>query len=167
MTSLREVLLAKLGHARAVLDDLGRQGESGFSAMEWQKGYVKALQEVLDLDGLSLRRFPRRSTAIPAAIARFHPGGGPSGARGDATIVDLSMGGCGLATAIELASGDGVEISFRVPGRNVSVTVEGVARRTSRVGEVVRAGVEFVKTPDHVVAVLEAFLAFPVPVEVR
>jgi len=167
MSSLREILLAKLARSRAVLEDLGRQGESGFSAMEWQKGYVKALQEVLDLDGLSLRRFPRQSTAIPAAVARLRPGDGSSGARSDATIVDLSLGGCGLATAMELETGDGAEISFRLPGRNVSVTVGGVVRRAARVGEVVRAGVEFAGIPDQVLAALEAFLAVPVPIEAR
>jgi len=166
MTSLREVLLAKLAQTRASLEYLGRQGESAFTALEWQKGYAKALEEVLDLDGLSLRRFPRRPTAIPATIARFHRGA-PAAERGEGTIVDLSTGGCGLATALEIAAGERIEISFRLPGRNAGVSLEGVARRAARVGEVVRAGVEFVKVPDHVLVALETFLAVPVAVGAR
>ncbi|MFQ5896861.1 MAG: hypothetical protein ACE5JN_01245 [Candidatus Methylomirabilia bacterium] len=41
---------ARLAHARAILERLGRRVDSGPTAMEWQKGYVKALEEMGDLE---------------------------------------------------------------------------------------------------------------------
>lgn len=161
---LRETVLAKLVRARAVLDDLRRRGGSGLDDMEWQKGYVKALEEILDLEGLSLRRFPRRPTSIPAEIARFSPETGAPGPRSAGTITDLSMAGCGLATALALSVGETVTVSFKLPQSPTPVTLEGAVRRAQRVDEETRAGVEFKTLPERVTKEFQAFLDVPVAV---
>lgn len=147
MSSLREAVLANLSHARTVLEDLERQGKVEITAIEWQKGYVKALEETLDLEGLSLRRYPRRPTAIPAEIARILQEQGASGQRGKGTIVDLSVGGCGLATVMELSAGEVIDISFRLPASSTPVALEGWVRRAQRANGEFRAGVEFKGSP--------------------
>lgn len=159
---LRETVLAKLVRARAVLDDLRRRGGSGLDDMEWQKGYVKALEEILDLEGLSLRRFPRRPTSIPAEIARISPETGAPGPRSAGTITDLSMAGCGLATALALSVGETVTVSFKLPQSPTPVTLEGAVRRAQRVDEETRAGVEFKTLPERVTKEFQAFLDVPV-----
>ncbi|MFQ5899080.1 MAG: hypothetical protein ACE5JN_12665 [Candidatus Methylomirabilia bacterium] len=50
--SLIEAMRAKLGDERAILETLARRVDSGPTAIEWQKGYVKALQEICDLEGI-------------------------------------------------------------------------------------------------------------------
>lgn len=132
MASLREAVLAKLTRARAGLEALGRQGESALTALEWQKGYVKALEEILDLEGLSLRRSPRRPTAIPAEIARVLPNTGVPGPRGTGTILDLSLGGCSLATTLALSGGELIVLSFRLPEPSTPVMLAGWVRRAQR-----------------------------------
>lgn len=161
MSALRETVLAKLARARATLDELRRQGNPDMSSMEWQKGYVKALEEALDLDGLTLRRFPRRPTSIPAELARGLAAGAGERARG--SITDLSIGGCALATALGLSVGEAIQVSFTLPGCAAPVTVEGTVRRAQRVGEGVRAGMEFKSLPTDVSEELNAFLALPLP----
>jgi len=119
-----------------------RQGGVDVTAGEWQKGYVKALEEVLDLEGLSLRRHPRRPTSIPAEIVRILPADVPRQS-GTGTIVDLSVVGCGLATAMELSASDLIELSFRLPARGTPVSLEGCVRRAHQVNGQFRVGVEF------------------------
>ncbi|MFQ5899708.1 MAG: PilZ domain-containing protein [Candidatus Methylomirabilia bacterium] len=121
----------------------------GSTTMEWQKGYVRALEDVLDLEGLSLRRHPRADTNIPTQIARMGPKRGASG-----QIVDLSVGGCRLVTAMELSEGDIVELSFKLPERSTIVTLEGVVRRALRIDEGCRAGVEFVGLTEDIAEAL-------------
>lgn len=166
-SSLREAVLAKLVRARAVLEDLGRQGASGMDVLEWQKGYVKALEEILDLEGLSLRRYRRRPASIPAEIARISPETGAPGPRSAGTITDLSMGGCGLATALALSVGETVRVSFRLPQSPTPVTLEGAVRRAQRVGEETRAGVQFKALPERVGREFQTFLAVPEAAETR
>lgn len=157
-SSLREAVLTKLLRARATLEDLGRQGAPGMSATEWQKGYVKALEEVLDIDGLTLRRYPRRVTEIPMEIARMSADTGAPGPRSDGTITDLSMGGCRLATAMALSVGEVITVSFRLPKSATPVTLEGQVRRAQRVGEETKAGVQFKALPERVAKEFQAFL---------
>ena len=162
VTPLRRVVLDKLARARAVLEDLGRQGdESEFTAVEWQKGYVKALEEILDLEGLSLRQHPRRPTAIPTEIARILLEEGAPGQRGKGTVMDVSLGGCRLATAMELSVGEIIELSFTLLELGTPVTLEGSVRRVQRVGEELTAGVEFKRFLEGVAEAFQAFLALP------
>ena len=160
-SSLRETVLAKLVRARAVLEDLRRRGGSGMDPVEWQKGYVKALEEILDLEGLSLRRYPRRPTSIPAEIARFSPETGAPGPRSAGTITDLSMAGCGLATALALSVGETVTVSFKLPQSSTPATLEGAVRRAQRVDEETRAGVGFKALSERVAKEFQAFLDVP------
>ncbi|MFQ5896839.1 MAG: PilZ domain-containing protein [Candidatus Methylomirabilia bacterium] len=149
LTALRQAVRAKLVHARAVLENLDRQGEPGPTTLAWQKGYVRALEAVLDLEGFSLRRHPRWETDIPAQIARMGPKKGAAG-----QIVDLSVGGCRLVTAMQLSAGDVVELSFKLPERSMIATLQGVVRRALRVDEEYRVGLEFVGTPEDIAEAL-------------
>lgn len=133
--------------------------------MEWQKGYMKALEEVLDLEGLSLRRHQRRPTAVPAEIAQIFPETAGPGRRGEGTITDLSISGCALATAMTLSAGDIIQLSFKLPETGTPVTLEGLIRRAPRVGEEVRAGVEFKALAADVARALQALLDLPLPGE--
>jgi len=144
------------------LADLERQGESQSAARAWQKGYVAALEEVLDLEGISLRRHPRRATAIPAEIARTPLEKGAPEQRGEGTIMDLSLGGCRLyTTAMELTEGEIIELTFRLPGSSTFVMLHGHVRRVNKVNGALGAGVEFTKLPEDIVADLQAFLTLP------
>ncbi|MFQ5960908.1 MAG: PilZ domain-containing protein [Candidatus Methylomirabilales bacterium] len=153
LTALRAAVRAKLVHARAVLEQLRRQVESP-TAIEWQKGYVKALEDVLDLDGVSLRRHPRWETDTPVQIARMVPQQGSSG-----QLVDLSVGGCRLVTAMDLSAGDIIQLSFKPPERSMIVTLEGAVHRVLRVDDEYRAGVEFVGLPEHTAEALGVTVA--------
>jgi hypothetical protein len=156
MTSLREPILVKLKQARAVLSDLQRHDDGESTAVEWQKGYVKALEEILDLQGLSLRRFPRRHTLIEASArtekqrdAQWH----------DVTIVDLSEGGCRLATPARLSVGESIQIAFTLPGVKGELKLDGEVRNVLPVDDEFRAGVQFTNTSEDAVAILKAFCA--------
>lgn len=120
-----------------------QQGSVELTAVEWQKGYVKALEEVLDLEGISLRRYPRRHTAIPVEIERILPETGAPGPRGMGTIVDLSAGGCGLTTTMELSVSEAITLSFTLPESGMQVAVEASVRRVQRVAGEIAAEVEF------------------------
>lgn len=158
-TPLRDVLVAKLAHARAVLENLVREGESGSTALEWQKGYAKALEEVLGLEGLSQRRHPRRETAIPSEITRIPPSEGVPEQSGPATIVNLSAGGCYLSTAMEFSPGESVALTFSLPAGSTVVAVQGWVRRVDRRAEQLWAGVEFGGIPEGLVEVIQMFCA--------
>ncbi|MBI4608122.1 MAG: PilZ domain-containing protein [Candidatus Rokubacteria bacterium] len=157
MTPLREAVLAKLVRARTGLDELRRYGDPDMGAMEWQKGYIKALEEALDLEGLTLRRYPRRPTSIPVEIGRG------SGEAGKGTIMDVSAGGCALATPLALSVGELVRLVFTLPEPPTPFALEGWVRRAQRTGEEVGAGVEFAAVPAEMREALEAFLALPQP----
>ncbi|MFQ5830640.1 MAG: PilZ domain-containing protein [Candidatus Methylomirabilia bacterium] len=160
-TSLREVLVAKLAHARALLENLARQGESGSTALEWQKGYAKALEEVLGLEGFSQRSYPRRATAISAEITRIPPAEGVPEQSGEAAIMDLSAGGCHLVTAMELSPGESIALTFALPVGSAVVAVQGRVRRTERRAEQLWVGVEFGGLPEGIVEVIQAFCVPP------
>lgn len=161
VTPLRGVVLAKLAQARAALAELERDRELDSTAVQWQKGYVKALEEVLSLEGLSLRRHPRRPTAIPTEVARILPETGAPGPRAKGAIRDLSLGGCRLTPGMELSVGELIDLSFRLPKPGTPVVVEGWVRRADRIEGELSVGVEFQGVFDEIVAALEAFLALP------
>lgn len=147
VTAVRQGVLTMLSHAWETLVTMRQRGGVELTAIEWQKGYVKALEEILDLEGVSLRRYPRRPTAIPAEIARILPETGAPGPRGDGTIVDLSVAGCGLATAMELSVNETIALSFRLPESSTPVTLDGWVRRAQLLNGKFRVGVEFKSAP--------------------
>lgn len=149
VASLREAVLAKLVDARAVLEKLGPQVEAGSSARDWHRGYVKALEEVLDLQGLTLRRYPRWQTDIRTKIARMVPKKGAYG-----QIADLSVGGCRLITPMELSVGAVIGLAFRLPERSTIVTLHGLVCRTQRVDEEYMVAVEFIGLPESIAEML-------------
>lgn len=148
--TLREAVLAKLGPAKAALDVMLRQGVSEITGIEWQKGYVKALEEILDVDRVTLRRHTRHHTAISAQVV--HP------QYGAATIADISLGGCGLITALPLTMGDMVELSCTFPNQTTPVTLAGRLVRVERHGNQSWAGVEFSQLSQATLFALPAFL---------
>lgn len=156
MSAMRQALVDKLAHSQMIIEKLRQQGEVARTALEWEKGYAKALEEVLGLDGVSLRRYPRRTTVIPTEIDRVQKEGPTQKGRG--MITDLTMEGCGLATVLELSVGEIIALAFTLPGRNTPVTLEGWVRRAQRVEEVLSAGVEFKESPGDVVKEFQTFL---------
>lgn len=160
LVPVREVIVAKLARARAGLADLQQKGHVDATAIEWQRGYVAALEEMLELDGLALRRRPRRPTVIPAEIARIDSETGPASQRDKATILDLSMGGCGLNTTAELSVGENVVLSFTLPAGGLPITVKGSVRHAERLVQQLRVGVEFKALSADTAKALQAFLAF-------
>ena len=156
MTSLREPILIKLKQARGVLNDLLRHDDGESTAVEWQKGYVKALEEILDLQGLSLRQFPRRHTLIEASA---HSEKQPDGQWDDVTIVDLSEGGCRLATPVRLSIGESVQLAFTLPGLKTDLKLDGRVRNVVPVDDEFRSGVEFTNMSADGLATLKEFCA--------
>lgn len=150
---------AKLVHARAVLENWGRHVESESTPMEWHKGYAKALEEVLDLDGCSLRRYPRWEANISAEISRMvrSPFSQQKGAHGQ--IADLSVRGCRLVTPMDLSVGAVIGLSFRLPEKSTTVTLHGLICRIQRVDKGYMAAVEFIGLPEHVAGALGVTLA--------
>lgn len=167
MTSLKETLLARLAQARAVLENMKPQKEVATDVIDWQKGYVKALEEVLDdLEGVPQRRYPRRATDIPTEIVRPRLERGAPGPSGQGMIMDLSLGGCRLyTTAMELSEGEIIELTIRLPGNSTTITLQGSVRRISRYNRALGAGVEFINLSEDVAAELQALLAPPPPAE--
>ena len=161
MTSLREPILAKLKQARAVLADLLGHDDGESTAVEWQKGYVKALEEILDLQGLSLRLFPRRHTLIEASARSEKQ---TDDRWNDVTIVDLSEGGCRFATPVRLTVGESVQLAFTLPGVKGDLKLDGRIRNVQGVDDEFRAGVEFTNTSQEAQATLKEFCA-PRPTE--
>lgn len=162
MSALRQAIMEKLARARVTVDKLHQEGGGvELTALEWEKGYAKALEEVLALEGISLRRHPRRLTSIPAGIIRVGRGPGDLGERGEGTILDLSAGGCRLATRMDLSVGDRIELSLRLPGSDSGIWASGQVLRLELRPEVPHAGVEFKDLPDAVQELLKAFCAAP------
>lgn len=161
MGALRQAVLEKLARARATVDKLHGEGQGvELTAIEWEKGYIRALEEVLALEGVSLRRHPRRVTSLPAWITRTH--GGPGRPQtGQGTILDLSVGGCRLATRVELSVGDTLEISFRLPGDDKVLAPRGRVLRLELLTDTPSAGVEFQELPAEIQEVLRVFCAAP------
>lgn len=148
LPSPREVALAKLARARAALRGLREREE-----IEWQRGYIKALEEMLEVEGLSWRRSRRVATSISVEIARLS-----AAEWSDGTIAELSAGGCRLTTALAaLTGGELLELSFRLPGLATPITLRASVLRSAALGE--RSAVALVFT-DPAVAVAEALAAF-------
>lgn len=161
MTPLREAVLAKLRRGRHVLEELLRGEDWESDAIEWQKGYLKALEEVLELEGLSLRRAPRRTTFIPAGVVCLD--GDRGGERGVGNILDLSAGGCRLGSRLALREGELLQISFALPNAVSSLVLEGYVRRAQEVDGESRIGVEFKDPSPAAIEVLQAFCAPEAP----
>lgn len=147
----REAALAKLAAARRTLRDL-RDRE----AIEWQRGYIKAFEEMLAVEGLSVRRSLRRGTDIPVEIA-------PRSAaqRGNGTITELGATGCRLTTPLALTDGDLLELSLRLHGLVVPITFDAVVLRATRAGEHTTGALEFRELTLAAADALAAFLARP------
>lgn len=139
----REILLAKLKRARATQADIERQPRANIAAVAWQRGYAKAVEEMLDVRGISLRRHPRHPTSVTADVRRLAEDPMTGTQWGKGTITDLSRGGCGLATWLLLSPGDWVEVSFTLSERRTPLRREGRVRRAQQMGDKVLAGVEF------------------------
>ncbi|MBI3327435.1 MAG: PilZ domain-containing protein [Nitrospinae bacterium] len=152
--SLREIVLAKLIDAQSVLEDIEQHGDMEGSAIEWQKGYVKALEEMLNFDGLNLRRYPRRLIDVPVDIVRKQ--------RGKGTIIDVSLVGCGLTTPMPLGVGEIVDLFFTLPQQDTPVRVEGRVGRAQHQHEHSSAALEFTALSKHAAEALQAFLT-PLP----
>jgi len=158
---LRDAILDELSRARADLEHLQRAGGSP-TLIEWKNGYIVALREILGMEGVSRRRNPRRATAIPAEIVRGREAATP-GEPGEGTIIDLSVGGCQVATGLALSADEITEVSFQLPGSDRVVTLKASVRRVEQVGEGVKAGKEFLEVPGDVQAALESFCGSPSP----
>jgi hypothetical protein len=139
----RAILLAMLKRARAAVTDIERQVGSNLAAVGWQRGYAKAVEEMLDVSGISVRRYPRQPTSLTADVRRLNGTPGTREQVGRGTITDLSRGGCGLATRVPLAADDRVEVTFTLPERRVPLARHGRVRRAQQAGDKTRAGVEF------------------------
>lgn len=160
LSKLCGVILAELSRARADLERLRRPGGSP-TLIEWKNGYIAALREILSWEGVSRRRNPRRPTAIPAEIVHGREAEVAPGERGEGTIVDLSVGGCRVATQLALAVDEITEVSFRLPGDDRVVTLKASVRRMELAGEEVKAGKEFHEVPKDVQGALERFCGGP------
>lgn len=160
LLALRQAVLRKLAEARATIEELQKHGEVELTALEWEKGYARALEEVLGLEGLSLRRFPRRVTSIAARIVRSRQREEGPREAGEGTILGLSEGGCRLATRMGLAVGEIVEISFPLPRM---ISLKGCVLRIEETGDVPHLGVEFQEVPEDVRKALRDFCAAGTP----
>lgn len=129
--------------ARVAVADIERQPRANIAAVAWQRGYGKAVEEMLDVRGISLRRHPRHPTSVTADVRRLAEDPMTGTQWGKATITDLSRGGCGLATWLPFSAGDPVEVTFRLPQHGTPLRREGRVRRAQQMGDKVRAGVEF------------------------
>jgi len=159
VSGLRKAILGKLTRARATIETLRQQGGT-LTALEWEKGYAKALEEVLDFDSLNLRRHPRRPTSIPTGIVRIEEEH-PHGRTLDGTVLDLSVGGARVATPMGLREGDLIELAFRLPGNGGIVALRGAVLRVEHGAETLAVGVEFRGVPEGIRAVLQAFCSSP------
>lgn len=156
LSKLRDAALAELSRAREDLEHLQRTGGSP-TLIEWKNGYITALREILSWEGVSRRRNPRRPTAIPAEIVRGREAAAAPGEPGEGTIIDLSVGGCQVATRLALSLDEITEVSFQLPGSDRVVTLKALVRRVEQVGEEVKAGKEFQEVPEDVQEALESF----------
>lgn len=159
MSGLRKAILGKLTRARATIETLRQQGGT-LTALEWEKGYAKALEEVLDFDSLNLRRHPRRPTSIPTGIVRIEEER-PHGRTLDGTVLDLSVGGARVTTPMGLREGDLIELAFRLPGNGGTVALRGQVLRIEHGAETLAVGVEFREVPEGIREVLQAFCSPP------
>lgn len=132
-----------LNRARVAVADIERQPRANIAAVAWQRGYGKAVADMLDVSGISLRRHLRQPTSIATDVRRVDTSPGEIPQWGKATITDISRGGCALATWARLSVGDRVEVTFALPQRDNTLRREGRVRRAQQVGDKIRAGVEF------------------------
>jgi len=153
LRSARDAALAKLARARTALRQLRDREE-----IEWQRGYIKALEEMLAVQGLSARASRRVATSIPVEIAR--PG---TPTRGTGTISELSTAGCRLTTALALADRDLVELSFHLPGVVQPIVASAAVVRSTRIEDLTTTVFAFRDLTLAVADALAGFLARPQP----
>lgn len=156
MITLREILLDKVTEARTIIETLRQRGEAVQLPLEWEKGYLTALEDILALEGISLRRSPRITTMIATEVVRLLPGQGATS--GNGTITDLSVEGCNLVTMVEIAVGEVLALSFTLPEQTTPLKVEGWVRRAEKIDGTVSAGVELKELPGVVMEALQTFL---------
>jgi len=142
IASAREALLATLKNAPATLAEMEQQAGVDRAALQWHRGYVKAVEEMLDLEAISLRRHRRRSVFI-AADVRAIPEDAVPAAWGRGTVISLSRSGAELVTRVALSVGARIELAFILPGGATPVRHDGWVRRLRRAGEETRVGIEF------------------------
>lgn len=159
MSGLRKAVLDKLTRARVTIETLRQQGGT-LTALEWEKGYARALEEVLDFEGLNLRRHPRRRTSIPSRIVRIAEKRPPERTQ-EGTVLDLSVGGARVTTPMGLGEGDLIDLAFRLPGNGGTVALRGQVLRVEHGAETVTVGVEFREVPEGIQEVLQAFCSPP------
>lgn len=160
LTALRHAILERLARSRATVKIVHQQG-GPMSTLKWEQGYQAALKELLDLEGFSRRRNPRRLTALPSEIVRVEEAPGAPARTGEGTVVDLSVGGCRVATALELVPGEITELSFCLPSSDQIVTLKATVRAVDRTRETGHAGKEFQEVPENARQALEEFCAAP------
>ena len=142
IASAREALLATLKNAHATLAEMEQQAGVDRAALEWHRGYVKAVEEMLDLEAISLRRHRRRSVFIAADLRAVPGDTGPAGPWATGTIIYLSRGGCDLVSRVDASVGARVELAFTFPA-GAPARRDGWVRRVQRAGEETRIGIEF------------------------
>lgn len=143
IASAREAVLATLKNARATLAEMEQQAGVDRAALEWHRGYVKAVEEMLDLEAISLRRHRRRSVFIAADVRAVPADTGHVGPWAKGTIIYLSRGDTDLVTKLDLSIGARIELAFTLPGGGMPVRRDGWVRRVQRAGGEIRVGVEF------------------------
>ncbi len=157
MKALRKAIFDRLTHTRATVAKLCQEGDVSLTALEWEKGYARALEDILGLPGVTIRRYPRRATSIQMRIVRDHRAGSILGLSVEGTILDLSAGGCRIATPFKLPVGEVIALSFRLPETDRKIALKGRVVRSELVDETPQAGIEFRRAP---VAIREALLAY-------
>lgn len=158
LNAVRHAILEWLAVSRANVDKLHRQGGT-IADLKWQQGFQAALKGLLELEGVDIRRNPRRSTALPSEIVLRREAPGAPGRTGEGTIMDLSVGGCRVTTPLELAVGEITELSFRVPSSDKIITVKATVRGVERTHETRHVGNEFQDVPEDICQVLQEFCA--------
>jgi len=141
IASAREALLATLKNARATLAEMEQQAGVDRAALQWHRGYVKAVEEMLDLEAISLRRHRRRSVFIAADVRGIPEDAASAWEKG--TVISLSRSGAELVTRVALSVGARIELAFILPGGATPVRHDGWVRRLRRAGEETRVGIEF------------------------
>ena len=133
-----------------------RRGEQRHRLAE---GVLKALEEIIELQGITLRQHPPRQVFISVDIARILSETGVPGQSGKGTLTSFSLGGCGLTTSMALAVGDIIQFSFTIPEGNGPVTLTACVRRTQRGDDGILAGAEFIGLSVDTAESLLTFLA--------
>jgi hypothetical protein len=88
-----------------------------FRAMEWGKRYTK--------QAIDKRQYDRFTVSVPALLLSDL-------GRGEGTVVDLSMGGCGMETGVPLQTGALVQLELSQEAGEKPILVESAVVRSVR-----------------------------------